>query len=99
MNAAHGRPTEAEKLEWLRWLVEDSLLLSSDEKRALLDKLNELKAEQQRRLFEILLNEKRLLDRARCRTTNQSQAIPTRFESLTNSYGGHKYETTLTQTA
>jgi hypothetical protein len=52
-------------------LVEDSLMLSSEEKLALLEKLSGLKAEERDRLLKIMLDEKRLLDRARCRAITQ----------------------------
>lgn len=67
MNAGDGRQIEEEKKEGLRWLIEDSLLLSCDEKLALLDKLNEMKAGEQSLLFEILLDEKRIPNLARRR--------------------------------
>lgn len=63
MNEADGKPTETEKHEWLRWLIEDLLLLSSAEKLALLDVLNSLSATKQCQLLEILLYERRILDR------------------------------------
>jgi len=65
MSEGEGVPTEAEKSEWLRWLVEDSLMLSSEEKGALLGKLNQLKERDQLQLLEILLDERRALDRLR----------------------------------
>lgn len=65
MNEADGKPTEIEKQERLCWLVEDSLLLSSAEKLALLDGLNGLRDARQCQLLEILLDEKRVLEHLR----------------------------------
>jgi hypothetical protein len=59
--------SEAEKREWLRWLVEDSLVLSSEEKMALLGKLDHLSESNQHQLLEILLDERRMLDQLRHR--------------------------------
>jgi len=67
MSESDGMPTEAERREWLRWLVEDSLVLSSEEKLALLGKLDRLRESDQHQLLEILLDERRMLDRLRRR--------------------------------
>ncbi len=42
MSEGDGMPTEAERSEWLHWLVEDSLMLSGEKKLALLGKLDHL---------------------------------------------------------
>jgi hypothetical protein len=67
MNEAEGMVSEAERREWLRWLAEDSLVLSSVEKLALLEKPDHLRESDQAQLLEILLDERRVLDRLRRR--------------------------------
>jgi hypothetical protein len=66
-------PTEDERREWLHWLVEDSLVLSSEEKLALLGKLDHLRESDQYQLLEILLDERRMLDRLRRRAFEREE--------------------------
>jgi len=68
-----GMPTETERREWLHWLVEDSLVLSSEEKLALLGKLDDLSQDDQHQLLEILLDERRILDRLRRRAFEREE--------------------------
>jgi hypothetical protein len=68
-----GMPTEDERREWLYWLVEDSLVLSSEEKLALLGKLDHLRESDQYQLLEILLDERRMLDRLRRRAFEREE--------------------------
>ena len=74
MNEVEDAVTEAERREWLRWLVEDSLVLGSEGKVALLRKLDHLSKSDQCRLLEILLDERRVLDRLR-RRAFESEAV------------------------
>ena len=73
MSEGDGLPTETERREWLHWLVEDSLVLSSEEKLALLGKLDDLSQDDQHQLLEILLDERRILDRLRRRAFEREE--------------------------
>jgi len=73
VSEGNGLPTETERREWLHWLVEDSLVLSSEEKLALLGKLDQLSKGDQHQLLEILLDERRMLDRLRRRAFEREE--------------------------
>ncbi|MGH9428390.1 MAG: hypothetical protein ACRD2L_19055 [Terriglobia bacterium] len=75
MNEVEETVSEAERQEWLRWLVEDSLVLGSEEKVALLGKLEHLSEDDQRQLLEILLDEQRMLDRLRHRAFDGEELL------------------------